>query len=88
MTLNLILYTPSEFCRLPRSLTEIQYWKATEFRLFLLFSGYIVLKGKLKKELYSNLLLFSFAIRILICKETCIIYNEQALKFVNDFSFS
>lgn len=30
-------------------------------------------------------MLFSFAIRILICKETCIIYNEQALKFFRKF---
>lgn len=48
--LNLRYYTPSEFCRLPRSLADLQFWKTTEFCLFLLYSGPIVLKGKLKKK--------------------------------------
>ncbi|XP_050434163.1 uncharacterized protein LOC126841626 [Adelges cooleyi] len=87
---NLRSYTPSEFCRLPRPLNDLEFYKATEFRLFLLYSGPIALKGKLKKKNYLHFMLFSFAIRLLICKETCIVYNEQALKFlklfVNNFS--
>jgi len=87
---NLRSYTPSEFCRLPRPLDDIEYWKASELRLFLLYSGPIILKGRLKKKLYNHFLHLSFAIRILICPETCTIYNNEALKllrtFVKDYS--
>jgi len=37
-------YVPSEFCRLQRPLSDIEFWKATELRFFLLYSGPIVLK--------------------------------------------
>jgi len=46
---NLRPYVPSEICRLPRALDEIEYYKATELRTFLLYTGQIVLKGNLKK---------------------------------------
>lgn len=87
---NLRPYVPSELCRLPRAIDEIEYYKATELRTFLLYSGPIVLKGNLKKKFYFHFLLLVYAIRILICAETCCKYNEiasQLLKqFVNDFS--
>ncbi|CAI6355029.1 unnamed protein product [Macrosiphum euphorbiae] len=34
--ISLRQYFPSEFVRLPRSLNDIEYWKANEFRTFLL----------------------------------------------------
>jgi len=87
--LKLREYVPSEFCRLPRPLSDIEFWKATELRFFLLYSGPIVLKGKLKKNQYSHYLLLVFAIRILLCTETCYTLNENAefllKKFVQEY---
>lgn len=37
-------YTPSEFSRKPRSLRYMKLWKATEFRQFLLYTGYCTTK--------------------------------------------
>ncbi|XP_060878980.1 uncharacterized protein LOC132951218 [Metopolophium dirhodum] len=59
-------YVPSEFCRLPRPLDDVDFWKATELRSFVLYSGVIVLKGKLKSEFYKHFLLLVFATRLLI----------------------
>ncbi|XP_061902017.1 uncharacterized protein LOC133649199 [Entelurus aequoreus] len=43
-------YVPIEFSRRPRSLRELDRWKATEFRQFLLYTGPVVLAGFLGSE--------------------------------------
>jgi len=56
---------PKEFNRRPRSLKELDMWKATEFRTFLLFTGPLVLKD-LPPKLYKHFMLLSVAITILV----------------------
>ena len=56
---------PSEFARQPRSLSELDRWKATEFRSFLLYSGPVVLRYFLSPNAWKHFLSFSIAIRIL-----------------------
>lgn len=84
-------FFPKEFSRSPRSLEELEFWKATEFRSFLLYSGPIVLKGRLKKSLYKHFMVLHCAIRLLLSDETCIAYNDVAndllRKFVIEYSF-
>ncbi|CAI6358154.1 unnamed protein product [Macrosiphum euphorbiae] len=48
-------YFNSEFSRLPRSLNDILFYKATEFKMFLLYTGPIILKGRIKK-MYTYIL--------------------------------
>ncbi|KAE9523059.1 hypothetical protein AGLY_016541, partial [Aphis glycines] len=67
------------------ALDEIEYYKATELRTFLLYTGQIVLKGNLKKKFYYHFLLLVYAIRILICAETCTKYNELSTQFLKKF---
>lgn len=58
-------FIPVEFNRKPRSLSELARWKATEYRMFLLYVGPVVLKDILPRSLYDNFLLFYTAITIL-----------------------
>ncbi|XP_064460291.1 uncharacterized protein LOC135370470 [Ornithodoros turicata] len=54
-----------EITRLPRSLTEWKYWKASEWRNWLLFYSPVVLKGLLPKRYFLNWLKFVHIMHIL-----------------------
>lgn len=69
--LSLRKYVPREFQRKPRSLLDLKYWKATEFRQFLLYTGLIALKESLNLKLYEHFLTLVSAIRMLACPLTC-----------------
>lgn len=57
---------PSEFARQPRPLSELERWKATEFRQFLLYTGPIVLRKVLHADVYKHFLSLTVAISILL----------------------
>jgi hypothetical protein len=61
-------FWPYEFGRKPRSVSEMDKWKAVEFRQFLLYLGPVVLRGVLSDEQYSNFMLFSVAMMYLVSK--------------------
>ena len=77
-----------EFSRKPRSLREIERWKATEFRQFVLYTGPVVLKKNLDKSLYDSFMLLHTAIYILIpvspkfCLKYCDFADTLLRKFV------
>ncbi|KAL5237438.1 hypothetical protein ACI65C_004848 [Semiaphis heraclei] len=81
---NIKSFLPVEFNRLPRPLDEFEYWKASEFRTFLIYTGPIVLRGRLKTTFYNHFMILCCAIRILICPITCV--AKMLLKqFVSDY---
>ena len=55
-------YVPREFPRKCRSFNEFERWKATEFRQFIIYSGAVVLKGKLPESFYHHFLLLTVSI--------------------------
>lgn len=58
-------YIPVEFARKPRKLDCIKLWKATEYRLLLLYTGPLAFKSILKKNIYTSFLTLFVIIRIL-----------------------
>ena len=82
-------FIPKEFSRKPRPLTEIERWKATEFRQFLLYSGPVALKNILSEAAYAHFLSLFVAIHILVSprlSQTHTVYAENLLKqFVEQF---
>jgi hypothetical protein len=64
---DLAKFVPKRFARKPRGLREIDRWKATEFRQFLIYTGKIVLKRVLRPDFYAHFLSLSISISILVC---------------------
>lgn len=59
---------PGEFARRPRSLNDINRYKATEFRQFLLYTGPLALRKVLDSTKYRHFLLLHCSMRILLFK--------------------
>ena len=58
-------WIPKDFARKGHPLLELGRWKATTFRLFLLYAGLIILEGVLPEEYIQHFNVLSCAIRIL-----------------------
>ena len=85
---NMKSFVPHDFARKPRPLSEIDHFKATEFRLMLLYTSVVALRNKLKHVFYYNFLLLSVVMHILLSPRYCSDYCEYArqLLFVTNFS--
>jgi len=64
--LNLNSYITTDFAKKSRSVFEMRRWKATEFQLFLLYTGPIVLKNIITDECYANFMALNIAMIILL----------------------
>ena len=78
---------PSDFVHQPRSISELNWWKATMLRSFLLNTGLVALKGVLSKQSYKHFLSYLLAIQML-CEKNTIKRNsiiESASQLLNYF---
>ncbi|KAJ8007525.1 hypothetical protein DPEC_G00094930 [Dallia pectoralis] len=82
---NMRSYIPDEFARKPRSLREVDRWKATEFRQFLLYTGPVVLCGVLDPVVYYNFILLSTAIAILVNPKLAETHTDFANSLLHTF---
>jgi hypothetical protein len=84
------LRLPREFSRQPRSIFDLDRWKATELRSSLLYTGYIFLKGILSPNMYMLYLRFAVAMNILhsddsVYRNVMLNYaRQQILEFIRD----
>ncbi|RLU15333.1 hypothetical protein DMN91_012327 [Ooceraea biroi] len=59
---------PMDFQRSIRTLKCLKFWKGSEYRVFLLYLGPVILKDFLLSEVYEHFLHLSTAVTILSCK--------------------
>jgi hypothetical protein len=84
------LRLPNEFSRQPRTIFELDRWKATELRSSLLYTGYIFLKGILSRDMYMLYLRFAVSMNILhaddsVHRNVLLNYARQLiLEFIRD----
>jgi hypothetical protein len=78
-------YISREFSRKPRALSEFKQWKATELRLFLLYTGPAILINFLSPRLYKNFLTLSVAMRILLSPSLLQYYVDYASQLLKNF---
>ncbi|VEN57040.1 unnamed protein product [Callosobruchus maculatus] len=78
-------HIPKEFARYPRNLTEVDRFKASEFRQLLLYTGPYILANLLSKTQYIHFLTLHVAIRILCSKDLLHNYLNSASDLLNYF---
>jgi len=71
-------FMPKDFQRKPRGVEEVNRWKATEFRTFLLYFGPIVLKNIINKQCYNNFLCLHVSMTLLLTPN---VMSERYLNF-------
>lgn len=76
---------PSEFCRRIRKMSEFGLFKATEYRVFLLYTGMVALKDIVPPATYDMFMLLCCGIRILSDDKQFQINNTCAKNLLNDF---
>lgn len=82
---NLRCDIPHVFARKPHSLEELERWKATEFRQFMLYRGKVVQQRILPETLYSHFMAFSVAMCILVSLHLTQTYNMYAHELLTYF---
>lgn len=79
---------PFEFHRQIRPLDVLNFWKATEFRNFLLYIGVVVLRGIIDDEIYTNFLTLHCAVTICLSNrhtEMITVAEELFKGFANSY---
>ena len=76
---------PRKFARRPRGLDEVEQWKITEFRQFLLYTGTFVVKGILRQHNYDYVMALSVAMCILVNSKLTTQYGNYAHQLLQHF---
>ncbi|XP_065645700.1 uncharacterized protein LOC136076155 [Hydra vulgaris] len=83
--INIAKYVTMEFSSKPRSLNEIDCWKATEFRTFLCYLRPLVLRSHLSPQQYHHFMLMHVAVTILSSNSMLNMYCDYAENLLKEF---
>lgn len=84
---NLAAFVPREFARKPRGVGELDRWKATEFRQFIIYTGMVVLLDILSTDVYEHFMSLCIALSLLCSPDSCQdpVSNNYAEKLLISF---
>ena len=71
-------WSPKEMARKPRSLEFLAFYKATEFRQFVLYTGIVALRNIIEDCMYQHFLLLVCSMRILLNDSLAVEQNDCA----------
>ena len=83
--INIGKFTPDDFARKSRSFEDLNKFKATEFRQFLLYTGPVALRHIIPTEYYNHFMTLHVAIKILNTPTMCHEYNRYANDLLHNF---
>lgn len=69
-------YFPREFNRKPRSFKDLTYFKASEYRTFILYSGCVLLRKQLHKKYFDNFIALHFAVYVFSSPHFSILFDN------------
>lgn len=81
---------PRDFPRKCRTFVEICNWKATEFRLFALYTSVVILRDSVREEMYDHFLHLVCAYRLICAKDARINADTANIlfeRFVENYPF-
>ncbi|CAN8028629.1 unnamed protein product [Ixodes persulcatus] len=81
---ELAQFVASDFSRKPRTFSDLDRWKATEFRMFVLYNGPLILAKCLPESMYKNVMVLHCGLAILAStspSEDFLCYAERLLVF-------
>ncbi|KAL4710750.1 hypothetical protein ACJJTC_004395 [Scirpophaga incertulas] len=78
-------FIPNDFNRKPRSVQDLDRWKATEFRTFLLYIGPVVMYRLLETSVYNHFLILHAAISILVSNKLANKFSCYAKYLLKEF---
>lgn len=76
---------PNDFARRPQRIEKLGSWKATELRQFLLYTAPVILYNILNPQVYSHVISFHVAMRILSNKTLLENYADYAQSLLEHF---
>lgn len=88
MLLRFNSHKPVDFHRSLRELSALAYWKGTEFRIFLLYVGIVVLKYQLRNDCYEHFLKLFCAVSICYCdyyKDYISLAEEELEEYIQQY---
>lgn len=80
-----VKWMSSDFSRIPSDINDFHFYKATEFRQILIYTGPYLFKGVLGRTVYKNFIILNIFMRLLCCQKTVNSQNDFAASLAKQF---
>jgi len=82
---TVVKWMSSDFSRIPSDINDFHFYKATEFRQILIYTGPYLFKSILSRTVYKHFILLNIFMRLLCCQKTVSSQNDLAADLAKHF---